>query len=139
MISYEFHIIQKNKDLLLINHKLTPLILDKDFNIWLALCLISLTSNDKAGNIIIRKKGAEKLYRYDIFTKRWNKEKMPELSNREKEVLILSGQGLTMEVIANILYVSIDTIKFHKRNIFRKLSCKNISEAILAASNYAII
>ena|SRR5690625_4030440 len=26
MISYDFHLIQKNKDLLLINHKLTPLI-----------------------------------------------------------------------------------------------------------------
>lgn len=139
MISYDFHLIQMNKGLLLINHKLTPLLLDKDANIWLALCVVSPSSTDKAGNINIRKRGENKFYHYDLESKTWQEQTAVSLSEREKEILILSGQGLTMDDIAKNLFLSIDTIKFHKKYLFKKLKVKNISEAILSATNYNII
>jgi DNA-binding CsgD family transcriptional regulator len=52
---------------------------------------------------------------------------------------MLSGQGFTMEKIAKELFLSIDTIKFHKKNLFKKLSARSISEAIAAATNLALI
>lgn len=138
-ISYDFHLVQKDKSLLLVNHKLTPLILDKDSNIWLALCVVSPASNDLRGNITIRKKGENEFYEYNVTDKVWITKTVVRLSKREREILLLSGQGLTMDKIAGNLCLSIDTIKFHKRSIFRKLGTRNISEAILMASNYNII
>lgn len=138
-ISYDFHLIQQNKNYLLINHKLTPLLLDKDANIWLALCVVSLASNDKAGNITIGKRGKNSFHQYNREKKTWEEQRGVILNDREKDILILSGQGLTMEKIAENLFLSIDTIKFHKKHLFKKLKARNISEAILSATNYHII
>ena len=138
-ISYDFHLIQRNKHLVLINHKLSPLLLDKDANIWIALCVVSLSSNDKSGNIEIKRKGENKVYRFDLTAEKWQERTMPKLNNQEREILMLSGQGFTMEKIAKELFLSIDTIKFHKKNLFKKLSARNISEAIAAATNLRLI
>ena len=138
-ISYDFHLIQPNKHPILINHKLTPLLLDKSSNIWLAFCIVSVSSNDKAGNIIIRKIDSDKLFRYDLICKSWNEEANVRLTNIEKEILLLSLQGLTMNDIAKKIYLSQATIKFHRGNIFDKLKVKNIAEAIAYATNYKLI
>jgi DNA-binding CsgD family transcriptional regulator len=138
-ISYDFHLIQRNKHLLLINHKLTPLLLDKDANIWIALCVVSLSSNDRSGNIQIKRKGESRVYQFDLTADKWQEQTIPKLSNQEREILILSGQGFTMEKIAKELFLSIDTIKFHKKNLFKKLSSRSISEAIAVATNLTLI
>lgn len=138
-ISYDFHLMQGNRHLILINHKLTPLLLDKDANIWIALCVVSLSSSGKSGNINIKRKGENKVYQYDLATDEWREKTIPKLSNQEREILILSGQGFTMERIAKELFLSTDTIKFHKKNLFKKLSARCISEAIAAATNLTLI
>lgn len=73
-ISYDFHLIQRNKHLVLINHKLTPLLLDKDANIWIALCVVSLSSNDESGNIKIKRKGENKVYQFDSTADKWQEQ-----------------------------------------------------------------
>ncbi len=138
-ISYDFHLIQRNKHSVLINHKLTPLLLDKDANIWIALCVVSLSSNDLRGNIKIKRKGENKVYQFNLTTDKWEEQTIPKLNNQEREILILSSQGFTMEKIAKELFLSIDTIKFHKKNLFKKLNTKSISEAIAAATNLTLI
>lgn len=139
-ISYDFRLKQPNGHLILINHKLAPLALDEDGNIWIALCVASLSSNEKPGNIAIVKNGAEKkIFEYGLFTKKWHERKTVKLNEQEKEILILSTQGLTVQNIAKQLYLSADTIKFHKKNIFKKLNATNISAAVFAAVNYGII
>lgn len=139
IISYDFHLIQPNKQLLLINHKLTPLVLDKQFNMWLALCIVSHSSNNTVGNINIRKKGDSKFFEYDLELKEWRLKSKIKLTSTQKEILRLSIHGFTMEEIAKKIHLSLSTIKFHKKNIFKKLDVKNISEAILFALNYNIL
>ena len=56
-----------------------------------------------------------------------------EVKKREKDILRYSAQGLTMEQIAEMLFVSIDTIKFYKKQIFSKLKVKSITEATAIA------
>jgi DNA-binding NarL/FixJ family response regulator len=124
---------------MLINHKLAPLILDPNGNIWIALCLVSLSSNNKPGNIVIKNKKERLMFDYDVALKKWNEQKIVRLNNQEKEILMLSCQGFTVERIAQELYLSTDTIKFHKKNLFKKLKARNISEAILSAINIGII
>lgn len=138
-ISYDFHLKQSNGQLLLINHKLTPLILDKNGNMWIALCVVSLSSNKTAGNIIIRRKGESKIFEYELTMEKWKERNIIKLNKHEKQILALSSQGLTMKVIARKLFLSVDTIKFHKRNIFKKMNVKSISEAIATAANLNII
>ncbi|MBS1592590.1 MAG: helix-turn-helix transcriptional regulator [Bacteroidetes bacterium] len=135
-ISYDFHLMQPNKRLTLINHKLTPLVLDEDNNIWLALCVVTHSSNNTAGNIIIAKKGENKRFEYDRTLKEWITQKRIKFSPKEKEVLALSAQGYTMDEIANKLELTGDTIKFHKKNIFKKLHVKNMVEALSCATNH---
>lgn len=138
-ISYDFRLKQPNGHLMLINHKLTPLILDSNGNIWIAVCLVSLSSNNKPGNIVIKNAKEKKIFEYDISLKKWNEQKLVGLNSREKEILMLSSRGFTVKGIAKELFLSVDTIKFHKKNLFKKLKASSISEAISSAVNIGII
>lgn len=138
-ISYDFHLKQSNKHLLLINHKLAPLVLDKSSNIWLALCFVSTSSNRTSGNIIIQKMNSDKAYRYDLSNKLWKLQPSVKLTSEEKEILILSSQGLTIKEIAERLFVTIHAIKYHRGNILDKLHARNIGEAMACAANYKLI
>lgn len=53
-----------------------------------------------------------------------------QLSLQEKKILSFLIQGLNNGQIAGQLQLSIETIKTHRRNILRKLDCKNIAELI---------
>ena len=53
-----------------------------------------------------------------------------ELTERETEVLFLIGEGNRNDEIAEKLFVSINTVKTHSRNIFNKLDVRNRIEAI---------
>lgn len=52
------------------------------------------------------------------------------LSAREIEVLILIYKGYTNKRIGEDLFVSLNTVKYHIRNIYEKLNIKNKNEAI---------
>ncbi|WP_144283662.1 response regulator [Chryseobacterium echinoideorum] len=53
-----------------------------------------------------------------------------ELTGREKEVLELLAEGLLYKEIADKKFISIDTVKKHVGNIYRKLHVSNKVEAI---------
>ncbi|MFS4471549.1 response regulator [Chryseobacterium sp. T20] len=53
-----------------------------------------------------------------------------ELTEREKEILELLSQGLLYKEIADQKFISIDTVKKHVGNIYRKLHVNNKVEAI---------
>ncbi|MBN2387782.1 MAG: AAA family ATPase [Anaerolineales bacterium] len=61
------------------------------------------------------------------------------LSARELEVLRLLGAGLSNPQIADRLVVSLNTVKAHVKNIFRKLGVHNRSQAILAGREEKLI
>lgn len=51
------------------------------------------------------------------------------ISKRECEVLQLASEGLSIKESADRLGISIDTVETHRRNIFKKVGSKNITEA----------
>ncbi len=56
------------------------------------------------------------------------------LSERELDVFMLLLKGITNRSIAEKLFVSINTVKFHLQNIYVKLDVDNRSDAILSVS-----
>jgi len=52
------------------------------------------------------------------------------LSEREIEILQLMSKGLTNSVIATRLYLLINTVKVHTRNIYAKFGVHNRMEAV---------
>jgi DNA-binding CsgD family transcriptional regulator len=136
-ISYDFRIkCGKEK---MINHKLTPIRLTENGNIWLAYCLVSLSSKKTSGNIEVHIEGKKDRWNYSLETHQWEKAGEINLTEREKKIILLSARGFTMNEIAAHLNIGIDTIKNAKRKLFKKLDVKNIAEAITAASNDKLI
>jgi DNA-binding CsgD family transcriptional regulator len=133
VISYDFRLIQPNHRHLMINHKLTPILLTTTGEIWLALCAVSLSTSDKPGNVFIRIN--DELHRYSFTGKRWREAEIVKLSEREKEVLQLSAEGYANDEISEKLFIDINTVKFHKRKLFEKFNVRNIAEAITFARN----
>jgi DNA-binding NarL/FixJ family response regulator len=60
-------------------------------------------------------------------------------TDREIEVIRLICLCLTNEEIAEKLFVSVDTIKFHRNNIFTKIGCKNIAGLVMYAVKNNIV
>lgn len=52
------------------------------------------------------------------------------LTGREQELLIALSEGQTNIKIANDLSISLNTVKFHLKNLYGKLSVKNRSQAV---------
>jgi len=62
-----------------------------------------------------------------------------ELSEREKSVLSLLADGYNYQEIANSLFISVDTVRHHIRNIYKKLHVHSQSEAVAKAIRKKII
>jgi DNA-binding CsgD family transcriptional regulator len=138
-ISYDYHLKNQEGKTILINQKLTPMFLTNEGKIWKALCIISLSAEQNSGNIAIYKKGDNKVFKYDLEGDFWKTTEQIILTNREKEILLYSTRGYTINEIAESIFVSPDTVKFHRRKLFEKLEVTNISEAIAHATNNKLI
>jgi len=56
-----------------------------------------------------------------------------DLSNREKEILECLVEGMSYKMIAAACKISIDTVRFHIRNIYETLHVSSKSEAVSKA------
>jgi DNA-binding CsgD family transcriptional regulator len=132
-ISYHFHLNSGTKSKL-INHQLTPMLLTAEGKIWIAMCVVSLSSYKTAGHVEFHKNGISNFWTYSFEGHRWKECEGISLKEEEIEVLRLSAAGFTMVEIADKMCRSLDTIKFYKRRAFEKLGVANITEAISRAA-----
>jgi len=61
------------------------------------------------------------------------------LSKRELEVLSVIASGAQNKEISNQLFLSINTVKFHVANVFRKLGVQNRTEAVRIARERGLL
>lgn len=64
---------------------------------------------------------------------------VPTLTEREREVLALLGRGLSNQMIADELYLSVDTVKTHVRKVFAKLGVANRTQAAMVAREHDLV
>jgi len=138
-ISFDFSLIQPDKRSILINHKLTPIYITESGHLWLALCVVTLSTKTAPGVITAMMDGEFFEFNFSPQTNKLVRKKVLSLSKREKEILQLSAQGNNNKQIATKLFIDINTVKFHKRNIYSKLEVNNIIEAITFAQNNGLL
>ena len=63
----------------------------------------------------------------------------PALTDREREVVRLIAEGLTNREIGEAIFVSESTVKFHVRNVMRKLDVHHRAEVAYAASRLGLL
>ena len=56
-----------------------------------------------------------------------------DLSEREKEILVLITNEYSNQEIADRLFISIRTVETHKRNLLEKTGCKNVAGLVMYA------
>jgi len=61
------------------------------------------------------------------------------LSPRELKVLRLIAQGWSNRQIAEAVYLSVNTIEFHAKSIYRKLSVKSRTQAVHEAMQHGLL
>ena len=147
-IDYDFHIRVTDRRTYLIHHKLTPVLLSPQGDIWLALCVVSLSPTPQAvslsptpqaGDVLITDKTCADRYVYSFAARHWKKREELILSDRERDILRLSVMGLSNVRIGEALFIDANTVKYHKKNIFEKLQAENITEAVGIAANLGLI
>ncbi|MFL6126327.1 response regulator transcription factor [Actinophytocola sp.] len=63
----------------------------------------------------------------------------PPLSQREHEVLRLIADGLENQAIANVLFVSVETVRTHVKSILRKLASRDRTHAVAVAFRSGVL
>ena len=135
-ISFDFRLKNRNSgSLVMINHKLAPLLLTEDGNIWMAICLVTLSSKQTSGDVHIITKDDQTCYGFNRAKQIFEEMEIKKLTKKEYEILKLIALGNNIEEISRELEVSTSTVKNHKTRIFRKINVKNVAEAVFVFAN----
>ncbi|MFC5873022.1 regulatory protein, luxR family [Chryseobacterium arachidis] len=129
-IAYDFHIKSVSTVDVLVNHKITPIEVSEEGDISKMVCIASYALSKTAGNICISSNISDVYWCYNLDTEKWSGQNKITLKPREIEIIRLYLQGLKIEEIAQQLFVSPTTVKFHRSKLFEKIGVSNITEAI---------
>lgn len=88
------------------------------------------------GERVIEEEVSEKIQNQDYANQYFLYE---ELTNREREVLDLIAQGKSNQEIAEILFITLKTVKTHVSNILAKLGVKDRTQAAIYAFKHGLV
>ena len=134
-LSFDIHLIHKRANAILLHHEMTPLSLTPMGQLSKSIVIVSLSTVRQSGNSKIFKFNSPNMWEYHKDQKKWKKSNKPKLTSRELEILHYAIRGYSVQEIATLLCLTLDTIKFHRRNIMDKLQVSTITKAI----HYAIV
>ena len=124
----------KNK-VALINHKCSVLDLAPSGTMRLTLCIDSCPTSDKSGAAYIKMADTNTVYEFLKSSQKFVEVKTQKLTNKMDLIVKLASNGRTEMQIAEELGISVNTVKYHKKQIFTRLGVKNITEAVQWVNN----
>jgi len=131
-ISFRTH----KTDGLMMQHRVTPLIVNNQAR--MAICTVHHTK-DTPGNLCAYHRNKDVYYQYSLDSGRWKQEPVISLKPREKRILELSKAGITRQEIADILRISLNTLRNVEASIYDKLKVRSRAQAVSLASNNRLI
>lgn len=136
---YIFRIKNKDDIYLRFINQVTILELDKHGDIWQLLIVSDMLSKHVYETMPQRYVINMKTGKYHLFKKELENNPTQLFTKREKEVVSLIAQGLDSVAIANKLFISVNTVNNHRRNILSKTKTGNTPQALLYAKYLGII
>ncbi len=129
------------RNVVLIHQKAKVFATDCDGRPWLVLVLVSRSAMRDGGHIIIGNAKSHKRYHFVDDKKKGHWEALPDdrLSDTEMEMLSLSSRGYSVEEIAAMMYRSVDTVKYYRKNVFARLGVSSVSHALAVADDLCLI
>ncbi len=112
--------------------------LDRKGNMWLDLKLWDFSpvqDLEAPGRFLLRNKLSGKI----LLALEGCKLNGLDISSREKEILSMIAGGMQSKEIAEKLFISVNTVNNHRRNLIKKLNVSNSSGAIMQAMKLGII
>lgn len=98
-----------------------------------------ITNSKRVGKQHLHLSGGNKNYLFEIDNETNTCIELTMLSKRELEISKLLGRGLVSEQIAELLFISINTVNTHRQNILRKLKLVDTTELLNFLKIYRII
>lgn len=75
--------------------------------------------------------------RFEEYCTRYEQEVLP--SARELEILRMLASGANSKEIADRIFLSVNTVEFHRKRLFRRLGVSNMAELMVEAMNRGLL
>lgn len=129
----------KSGNIFLLSNQHKPFLYDDNGNIWMIICTTSISTKNHRIESYIERTDTKERYNYDPKRNKFICADKIKLTSQEIEILRLTLQGFTTKEIAENKNISVNTAKFHKKNILTRLKVQNMSEATLFAYSHNLI
>lgn len=130
-VNYSFRSRMKNGEYCMLNHQAIVLTLDSNGGFGKALNIHTridhLTKNNTYQYSLIGLKEEPSYMNIDVFE---DTQCFSEFSKREIDIIKLIAEGFDNNEIANTLFISVNTVKQHRKNILKKSSSRNTAQLI---------
>lgn len=111
----------------------------KDGELCYLIYTAGISTIKEAGNLRMYHKNGSIYKVYDFKSKRWKQNTIEPLTEYEKVILILAGQGYTIVEIARILCKGYNTVCNWRKQIYSKFKVHTIQEAVELAYHHGRI
>ena len=120
-------------------HRLSPIALSRTGKIWLVLCTSFPATKNVKRIVYMQNKDTGARLRLNMRTHCWENELEPLYGSKEKKILTLAAQGLSIDEIANVMQMTTDSVKACRRRVFEQMRVRSIQEAITYTMNHNFI
>jgi len=129
-VTYDLVFQKRDGSSFCVNQKLKPFLFTKENNIWLSICCVRPSSNDKVGNVKCFFKETNESFSYSFEDKKWYEQPPFILSEVERFIIIETDNGTLEKQLAYQLKCTRSNIRYYKNMILKKTETKTIREAI---------
>lgn len=105
----------------------------------LALIAIKPAPHNTTDNKLCWNPKTKTLYRYSAKTHRFKETARAPLNEKQMEILLLLGTGMSKEEVAGTLCITTNTLNYHLKEIKAKLKTSSMAEAISLIASYNFI
>ena len=119
--------------------RLAPIALSHTGKIWLVLCTSFPATRNVKRIVYMQNKGTGARLKLNMRTHCWEKDLEHLYGTKEKKILTLAVQGLSIDEIANVMQMTTDSVKACRRRVFEQMRVRSMQEAITYTMNHNFI